>query len=322
MSSWWSGRQDSHPRQPAWEQLALMGPGSSRIESNSLVLPYSGDRNFRAMYMMAATTTIRPILQSKVRRQLGSDCSRSLSPKEADPTNTLTVIAIVIMAASGKNAIRYGRGSPSDSPRSQYQPVPKARNPPNNWAILSAILLLREVPMGIIDTNSIAPAQIAKRAAFTPCSGPLGGSKSSGRPTQPGGTNSSKSLKMTASAKPKTITVKYHFKAQRLLNTGAPLQLADVAELERTGESRVQLRVYRNDSGLALSHPDGGTVSVQRQVSGPDRQRLGDPEPGPPLDQVQQPRPGISSCTYEGVDLVGLQVLWELLSGFLVDVAQ
>ena len=41
----------------------------------------------------------------------------------------------------------------------------------------------------------------------------------------------------------------------------------------------------------------------------------------PPLDQEQQPGPGIWSCTYECVDLVGLEVFRELLNGFLLDVA-
>ena len=86
----------------------------------------------------------------------------------------------------------------------------------------------------------------------------------------------------------------------------------------------MQLGVHRYDPGpaaLALANTDGGPVSVQRQVTCLDRQRLGDPETGPPLDQKQQSGPRIWSCTYEGVDLVGLQVLWELLGGFLLDVA-
>ena len=60
--------------------------------------------------------------------------------------------------------------------------------------------------------------------------------------------------------------------------------------------------------------------SVQRQVTCLDRQRLGDPEPGSPLDQEKQSGPGIWSCTYESVDLVGLEVLRELLNGLLIDV--
>ena len=61
-----------------------------------------------------------------------------------------------------------------------------------------------------------------------------------------------------------------------------------------------------------------GPVSVQREVTCLDRQRLGDPETGTLLDQKQQSGPGIWSCTYEGVDLVGLQVLREVLGGFLL----
>ena len=78
-----------------------------------------------------------------------------------------------------------------------------------------------------------------------------------------------------------------------------PVDLADVAELECTDESRVQLGVYRNDPGLAalaLPHPDGGPIGVQRQVSGLGRQRLGDPEPGATLDQKQQPCPRVGAA--------------------------
>ena len=55
----------------------------------------------------------------------------------------------------------------------------------------------------------------------------------------------------------------------------------------------MQLDVSRNNpslAALALPRPDGGPVSVQRQVPCLDRQRLGDPEPGAPLDQKQQQR--------------------------------
>ena len=98
---------------------------------------------------------------------------------------------------------------------------------------------------------------------------------------------------------------------------------ADVAELQRAGEGRMQLGVHRHDPGLAalaLANTNGGPVTVQRQVPCLDRQRLRDPEPGSPLDQKQQPRPGIWSCTYECVNLVGLEILRELLNGLLIDV--
>ena len=86
----------------------------------------------------------------------------------------------------------------------------------------------------------------------------------------------------------------------------------------------MHLGVHRYYPGLAAlpsTNADGGPGRVQRQVPRLDRQRLGDPETGPPLNQKQQSGPRIWSCTYERVDLVGLQVLWELLGDFLLDVA-
>ena len=97
-----------------------------------------------------------------------------------------------------------------------------------------------------------------------------------------------------------------------------------VRVVNRMSPLGVVFGVHRHDpslAALALANTDGGPVSVQRQVPRLDRQRLGDPEPGSPLDQKQQSGPGIWSCTCECVDLVGLEVLRELLGDFLIDVA-
>ena len=78
-----------------------------------------------------------------------------------------------------------------------------------------------------------------------------------------------------------------------------PVELAHVAELERAREGGVQLGVNRYNpslAALALANAYGGTVGVQRQVPCLDRKRLGDPEPGPPLDEEQQPRRGFGAA--------------------------
>ena len=59
----------------------------------------------------------------------------------------------------------------------------------------------------------------------------------------------------------------------------------------------MQLDVDRNPGLATLALPDAqrGQVSIQRQIPRLDRQRLGDPESGLPLDQERQSRPGIRS---------------------------
>ena len=72
-----------------------------------------------------------------------------------------------------------------------------------------------------------------------------------------------------------------------------PVALSDVAELERAGERRPQ-EIGRRASSASASE-------ILR--------------PGPPLDQEQEPRPGIRGSPDQGLDLAGLQVLREFLRG-------
>ena len=77
--------------------------------------------------------------------------------------------------------------------------------------------------------------------------------------------------------------------------------------------------MYRHDAhftALPPPHANGWPVGVQREIPHLDRQRLGGPESGPPLDQEQQPRSRIRSVPDERLYLVRLQVLRELLYGF------
>ena len=103
-----------------------------------------------------------------------------------------------------------------------------------------------------------------------------------------------------------------------------PVDLTDVAELQGAGESRMQLGMDRHDPGLAAlapPHPHGGSVCVQRQIPRLDRERLGVPEPGPPFNKEQQPRPGVRGRSNQGVNLVSFQVLRELPGRLLLRVS-
>ena len=104
-----------------------------------------------------------------------------------------------------------------------------------------------------------------------------------------------------------------------LFETRRPNQsvaLSDVAELESAAQRGPQFWVYRYDPGLAalpLADVDAGELSLRREVAGLQGQRLRDPEAGPPLDQEQQPCPRVGRRPYQGLDLVGLQLLRQLL---------
>ena len=84
------------------------------------------------------------------------------------------------------------------------------------------------------------------------------------------------------------------------------------------GERGPQLRVYRYDprlTALPLADVEAGEVASERQVAGLQGQRLRDPQAGTPLDEKQEPCPRVRRCPYQGLYLVGPQVLRQLLGG-------
>ena len=67
---------------------------------------------------------------------------------------------------------------------------------------------------------------------------------------------------------------------------------SNLRELEHRNQGVQQLRMDRNDPAppaFPLADPDGGLVGVKRKVLGLQRQRFGNPESGPPLEQHEQP---------------------------------
>ena len=74
-------------------------------------------------------------------------------------------------------------------------------------------------------------------------------------------------------------------------------------ELKDGGQGVLQLRVDRHDAGapsFALAHSQGGQVRVQGEVGRLQGQGLGDPQPGPPLEQEKQPGFGVGGGGQDG----------------------
>ena len=93
-----------------------------------------------------------------------------------------------------------------------------------------------------------------------------------------------------------------------------------VGELEHRRQGVLQLGVNWHDtrfSTLPLTHPQGGAVRVQGQVSPGEREGLGDAKPSPPLGENQQLCPGMGRGGNDGPHFVGFQVFWQLVATFL-----